>query len=80
MPLANGQSVTVEDFRTETHYVEIRPGQPPEPSSCLVIRLAYPKDSPYFVDPGSLAAIVTTGYEHRYYRRARQVCRALLAG
>ena len=49
-----------------------RPGEPPEPKSCLVIRLAYPKDNPYFVDPGSLSATVTTGYEHRYYSRARK--------
>jgi hypothetical protein len=36
-----------------------------------VIRLAY-KDGPCFVDPGSLGAVQTTGYEHRYYSKARK--------
>ena len=72
VPLASGQVVRVEDFQLENHYVEVKPGEPPQSKPCLVIRLDYPKDSPYFVDPASLGAIVTTGHEHRFYSRARK--------
>jgi hypothetical protein len=71
--LPDNREVRVEDYRLEkNHYVEVTPGRPPEPRDCLVIRLSYPTDSPYFVDPASLAAIETTGYEHRFYSQARK--------
>jgi hypothetical protein len=71
--LPDNREVRVEDYRLEkNHYVEVKPGRPPEPRECLVIRLSYPKDSPYFIDPASLAAIETTGYEHRFYTQARK--------
>jgi hypothetical protein len=71
--VSDNRVVHVESYRLENdHYVEIKPGQPPEPKNCLVIRLAYPKDSPYFIDPASLAAIQTTGYEHRFYSQAQK--------
>ena len=57
VPLANGQVVRVEDFGLEDHFVEVKPGESPQSQPCLVIRLAYPKGSPYFVDPASLRAI-----------------------
>ena len=71
VPLPNGQSVTVEDFRTGDPLCRDQAGRAAQSGSCLVIRLAYPKDNPYFVNPGSLSATVTTGYEHRYYSRAQ---------
>jgi hypothetical protein len=70
--VADNRLVRVESCRLETHYVEVTPGQLPEPRECLVIRLAYPKDSQYFIDPASLAATVTTGYEHRFYSQAQK--------
>ncbi len=67
--LADGRGVVrVEDFGRESHYVEDQPGQSPQLQPCLVVRLAYPMGSPYFVDPDSLKE--TTRYEHRYYTRA----------
>ena len=70
VPMADGRVVLVEDFRLEDHYVEDQPAQPPRPEHCLVIRLAYPKGSPYFVDPDAPKAVGASGYEHRDYRRA----------
>lgn len=70
VPLANGQAVRVESFQLENHFVEVKPGALPRSKPCLVIRLSYPKNSPYFVDPTSLGAVETTGHEHRYYKRA----------
>jgi hypothetical protein len=72
VPLPDGRSVRVEDFRLEDRHVEDRPGEPPHPHRCLVIRLEYPKDSPYFIDPGSFEAVSIAGHEHRTYGRARK--------
>ncbi len=69
VPLTGGRHVRVEEFAWEEHYFEVRPGEPPQLQHCLVIRLAYPMGSPYFVDPDSLK-VSQTSYEHRYYTRA----------
>jgi hypothetical protein len=66
----DNQTVLVEDVRLEDHLVEVQPGEPPKVRSCLVIRLAYPKDSPYLVDPEPIQRIDTAGYEHRFYGQA----------
>jgi hypothetical protein len=66
----DNQVVTVEDVRLENHLVELQPGEPPQLRSCLVIRLAYPKDSPYFVDPEPIKKLDTAGFEHRFYSQA----------
>jgi hypothetical protein len=66
----DNQTVRVEDIRLEEHLVEGQPGEPPTLRSCLVIRLAYPKDSPYLVDPEPIKSVDTAGYEHRFYSQA----------
>jgi hypothetical protein len=66
----DNQTVRVEDIRREEHLVEVQPGEPPRVQSCLVIRLAYPKDSPYLVDPEPIKRADTAGYEHRFYTQA----------
>ena len=66
----DNQTVRVEDIRLEDHLVEVQPGEPPKLRSCLVIRLAYPKDSPYLVDPEPIKRLDTAGYEHRFYTQA----------
>ncbi|HZW33082.1 MAG TPA: hypothetical protein VFF52_20365, partial [Isosphaeraceae bacterium] len=66
----DNQSVRVEDVRLEDHFVEVQPGEPPQLKSCLVIRLRYPKDSPYLVDPEPIKRLDTAGYEHRFYTQA----------
>jgi hypothetical protein len=68
--LDDNQIVRIEDIRLENHLVEVQPGQPAQSKSCLVIRLAYPKDSPYFVDPEPIKSVDTAGYEHRFYSQA----------
>lgn len=77
--LPDGQGVVhVEDFRLETHFVEVKPGERPEPQACLAIRLDYPRDRPCFVDPVTIKDqllkqnLAITGYEHRYYNRAHK--------
>jgi hypothetical protein len=66
----DNQVVTVEDLRLENHLVEVQPGEPPQSRSCLVIRLRYPKDSPYLVDPEPIKKVDIAGYEHRFYSQA----------
>lgn len=65
-----GDTVTVESVQAETHLVETRPGGPREPMPCLVVRLQYPADKPYWVDPASLADLKIDGHEHRFYTKA----------
>jgi hypothetical protein len=63
--------VLIESLGVEDHYIEDRPGEPPQVKSCLVVRLAFPsKDSPYLVDPAGIAGVETVGYEHRLFTRA----------
>jgi hypothetical protein len=66
----NNQMVTIEDINLENHLVEVQPGEPPQTRNCLVIRLEYPKDSPYFIAPGPFNGVDTAGYEHRFYSQA----------
>ena len=59
----------IESIEVEDHLVEVWPGKPLENKSCLVVRIAYPANSPYIVDPkGSKPE--AAGYEHRLYARA----------
>jgi hypothetical protein len=62
--------VRIESLGVEEHYIEDRPGEPPQSKSCLVVRLAFPKDSPYLVDPATIYGVQTVGYEHRLYSQA----------
>lgn len=67
----DNHSVSVESVGIEPHLVEVQPGRAEE-KSCLTVRLAFPTDTPYFVDPGLLTGLETeiAGHEHRFYTRA----------
>ncbi len=70
--------VVVESVRVEKHTIETQrsnANRAPErePRSCLVVRLAYPKDYPVMV---KLNGLVTSGSEHRYFTKANK-CTAL---
>jgi hypothetical protein len=64
------QAVSIEDVRLEKHLVEVHPGEALQSRSCLVIRLAYPRESPYLIDPEPLKKVDTAGHEHRFYSQA----------
>lgn len=66
--------VEIEDVSIERHRVEVGPDTWKDNVSCLVVRLAYPRDKPCFVDPGELNGIADrpTGYEHRFFSRANK--------
>ena len=64
------KTVRIESLDTEDHHIEDRPGEPPQVKSCLVVRLAFPKNSPYLVDPAGIVGVETVGYEHRLYTQA----------
>ena len=51
VPLANGQVVRVEDFQLENHFVEVKPGAPPQSRPCLVIRLVLSQGQPVLCRP-----------------------------
>jgi hypothetical protein len=65
-PIEGQSGVIVESIGVENHLIEVWPGAP-EPKSCLVVRMAYPKDSPYIVDPVGFKGLTVVGYEHRLY-------------
>lgn len=60
----------IESLGVEEHDVTVRLGEPLVRESCLVVRLAFPKNTPYLVDPERLAGLQIVGYEHRLYDRA----------
>jgi hypothetical protein len=68
--VADDGNVGIESIRAEDHYVENRPGAPPELTRCLVVRLHYPPGNPYWVDPRRLVGVQPKGFEHRFYTRA----------
>jgi hypothetical protein len=60
--------VHVESVRQESLEVKVGEARPPEKRECLVVRLRFPKDEPFFVQlPGSVAG---SGAEHRFYLEA----------
>jgi len=65
------KSVTIESIGIENHPIDVWPDTP-TPESCLVVRLAFPKDSPYIVDPNGFKGLKTVGYEHRLYNESRK--------
>jgi len=67
----DGKVVTIEFVGVEDHYVEVEPLKL-EIKSCLVVRLAYPKDTPCLVDPSSLGLDFVVGYEHHLFSQARK--------
>jgi hypothetical protein len=71
-PVDDGKTVRIESIEREDHLVEIWPGKPLETKSCLVVRLAFPANSPYIVDPKELEGVEAAGYEHRVYARANK--------
>jgi hypothetical protein len=70
--LKDGKTLVIEFVGLEPgHFVEAQPGEPPRPEPfCLVVRLAYPKDEPYCVDPEPLRQLMGPRYEHRFYSQA----------
>ena len=64
-------SVSIEGIVIEPHVVEVQPGRVEE-KPCLVVRLSFPVDTPYFVDPRQLTGLENeiAGHEHRFYTRA----------
>jgi hypothetical protein len=65
--------VTIESIRVEDHPIEVFPDAPTtEP--CLVVRLEFPKDNLFIVDPGGFKGLNAIGkalaYEHRLYTEA----------
>jgi hypothetical protein len=56
--------IEVESVRIEDHKVETQNGRR-EMKPCVVIRIAHPKDRPFFARPVGINA---AGYEHRFYR------------
>ena len=66
-------SIAIESIGIETHRVEVGPDEWQD-KSCLVVRLAYPQNMPYYIDPKELTGIEneTVGYEHRFYSRANR--------
>jgi hypothetical protein len=59
----DGQPVTIESVRVEEHEVEVGDGTK-QRRSCLVVRMAYPKDNPVWARP---YGIEVNGWEHRFY-------------
>ena len=70
--LDNDTTIDIEGIDIEKHRVEVEPGQWKDNTSCLVVRLGYPRGKPCFIDPEDLTGIVPapTGYEHRFFSRA----------
>ena len=71
-PVDDGKTVRIESIEIEDHPIEVAPGKPMENKSCLVVRLAFPENSPYIVDPKGLEGVETAGFEHRLYTRANK--------
>ena len=71
MRIDDNTSVSIEGIVIEPHLVEVQPGRVEE-KPCLVVRLAFPADTPYFVDPRQLTGLENeiAGHEHRFYTRA----------
>jgi len=65
-----GEKTIVETVSVEDHLVEVRSGQPPEKKSCLVVRIAHPKDKPVWVKVSGGWDI--EGFEHRFYQDANK--------
>ena len=67
----DSNSVVVESLAIEPHLVEVEPGQRAE-KPCLVVRLAFPRGSPYLVEPSQLTGLEDdiAGHEHRFYTAA----------
>ncbi len=59
----DGRPVTIESVRVEDHEVEVGDGTK-QVRTCLVVRAAYPKDSPIWARPYGIAF---DGWEHRFY-------------
>jgi hypothetical protein len=70
-PVDGESGVFIESIGIENHLIEVSPGAP-EPKTCLVVRMAYPKDSPYVVDPDGFKGLRVVGHEHRLYGQARK--------
>jgi hypothetical protein len=70
LPIEDGKSVTIESLGVEDHHVTLRLGEPALRDSCLVVRLEFPKNYPYIIDPKSLTGLQVVGYEHRLYSEA----------
>jgi hypothetical protein len=64
-------SVQIESIRVENHPIEVWP-EAPAPRSCLVVRLKFPKDNPYIVDPNGFKGLKPVGCEHRLYRKSNK--------
>jgi hypothetical protein len=64
------KTLRIESVMSENHLVEVQSGARPESRLCLVVRLAYPDETPYLVDPGPLRQLQIPGYEHRFYSQA----------
>jgi hypothetical protein len=70
-PVEGQSGVKIESIGVEDHRIEVSPGER-ELKTCLVVRMAYPKDSPYIVDPDGFKGLNVVGHEHRLYREARK--------
>jgi hypothetical protein len=66
-PVDEQSGVIIESIGVEDHQVEVWPDAP-EPKSCLVVRMKFPTDNPYIVDPYGFNGLEIVGYEHRLYR------------
>jgi hypothetical protein len=64
-------SLVVESIAIEPHLVEVEPEQSAE-KTCLVVRLAFPRGSPFLIEPGQLSGLESdiVGHEHRFYTAA----------
>lgn len=67
----DGAAAIVESIRVESHPLRVRADRDePEQVDCLVVRIRYPRNKPFLVDPGRLPGIAPSGFEHRFYLRA----------
>lgn len=67
----DGTTAIVESITVESHPIRTRADRDAaEQVDCLVVRIRYPRDKPFFVDPRRLPGITPSGYEHRFYLRA----------
>ena len=69
-PVEGESGVIIESIGVEDHLIEVSPGAS-ETRTCLVVRLAYPKDSPFIVDPDGFKGLKPVGHEHRLYGQAQ---------
>jgi hypothetical protein len=68
-PVEGQSGVIIESIGVENHPIEVGPDSP-MPKSCLVVRMAFPKDSAHIVDPDGFNGLKIVGYEHRLYQQS----------